>query len=286
MTIFDYIEIFRCPDCLSHLKINKNDLVCSGCKRVFKVYCDICVDLMPKTKKIFKEEPYVRTRFIETYNKLFNEELIWNEITNPWGLEVPQTYIHKLSKHKIMIYNLIPTSVGTGIDISAGSGRFSWDIAKKAKLFIFNDISCDSVVYLTNKVINEGIKNVLVVRSDYFLSPFKENIFNLCLCQDTLIYGLENDMSLLKTIFNILQKNGAAVVDFSNKYHRGFWHKPYAYGYSYREMSKMLESIGFSIKDYIPLYYELSKDLEEKTLLSKLLKLILPPTRYIFKIVK
>lgn len=82
----------------------------------------------------------------------------------------------------------------------------------------------------------------------------------------------------------ILRKDGVSILDFSNKYHGGFWHKPYTFGYAIVDMIMMLEATGFKIEKIVPLYYELSRDLEERRILSKLIKLILPPTRYVFRV--
>ncbi len=64
------------------------------------------------------------------------------------------------------------------------------------------------------------------------------------------------------------------------------FHKPYTYAYSLKMMKKMLEDRVITKQKYIPLYYEISKDIEEVKLYSRLLKLILPPTGYIFKVTK
>jgi hypothetical protein len=75
-------------------------------------------------------------------------------------------------------------------------------------------------------------------------------------------------------------------LDFSYKYHRGFWHKPYTYAYTKKEMIQMLKDTGFIIEEVVPLFYELSRDLEENDWLSFFIKKILPPTRYIFMVKK
>ncbi|HPP06149.1 MAG TPA: class I SAM-dependent methyltransferase [Syntrophorhabdaceae bacterium] len=169
--------------------------------------------------------------------------------------------------------------------MSAGSGRFSYDLIKKANMVVFCDIAVDSAVYLSRKILQQK-SNALVFRCDYMSPPFKDKVFDLCICNDTLIYGYEHEMALLLSIHKILKDGGVAVLDFSNIYHRGFWHKPYTIAYSKREMIKMLKMVGFIIDSYKPIYYELGWDLDETSIYSKLLKTILPPTRYIFKVIK
>lgn len=217
---------------------------------------------------------------------MFNEPFVWKETPTPWGLVVPESYREKLHKHIYMVRKLVDEPIDYFCDISAGSVRFSWEIATRAKLSFLCDISVDSVVYISKKVAEQRIKNICAVRCDYLNPPFKESIFDVVLCNDTLIYGYYHEMKLLSSIYSLLRTKGYGIVDFSNKYHRGFWHKPYTVAYSKKNMVKMLKEAKFQIREVLPLYYELTRDLEENTLSSKLTKLILPPSRYIFKVVK
>ena len=61
----------------------------------------------------------------------------------------------KLKKHKYQIGKLIPHKITKCVDVSTGSGRFSWDLAEKADMCVFCDISVDSVVYLTKRALAE-----------------------------------------------------------------------------------------------------------------------------------
>ena len=287
MKINDIIQLLVCPDCGAELKKNSDDIQCISCGRVFEILHNNCINLLPSKKFIRTGKTEVEKRSIEIYNKLFDEPFTWKENPLPWGLNISVNYQKKLHKHKYMVYKLIPESIECFCDISAGSGRFSWEIAKKSKLSILCDISVDSAVYLSKKIINEGLNNIFVIRCDYLQPPFKENIFDVVLCNDTLIYGYEHEIRLLLSIYSILKsKDGQTILDFSYKYHRGLWHKPYTFAYSKKNMIKMLQSVKFQIQDIIPLYYEFNKDLDEKRFMTKILKYLLPPTRYLFKCVK
>lgn len=286
MLVDDFIGFLRCPDCKSDVERLNCVLHCKGCGREYQIYDEICINMLPSSKFNRSGGTELERRSIEVYNRLFDEPFIEKKDPKPWGLEVSERYLPKLYKHKYMVNKLLPSKLGIFIDVSAGSGRFSFELSSRSEICVLCDISVDSVFYLTRKAKNEGRKNILIVRADYTSPPFKENTFDTCLCTDTLTYGPEHERKLLSSIYEIIRKDGIAIVDFANKYHRGFWHKPYTYGYAKKDMIKMLESQGFKIGRVIPLYYELSKDLEEKRILSKLLKLILPPTRYIFEVVK
>lgn len=286
MTAYDFLEHFSCPDCGSDVMKHESDLLCIECNRCFKVYNGICVDFIPKNKTVRKCETDLEERAFKVYGKLFDETFAWKENPKPWGLEVPQYYLKKLKKHKYQIGKLIPHKITKCVDVSTGSGRFSWDLAEKADMCVFCDISVDSVVYLTKRALAEKKSNVIIVRADYASPPFKTEVFDLCLCQDTLIYGYSHETNLLQTLHKITLKNGCAIIDFSNKYHHGFWHKPYTYRYSRKQMNNILQNSGFQIEECLPLYYELSNDLDEVNITSKIAKLVLPPTRYIYKIVK
>ncbi|MDD5422519.1 MAG: class I SAM-dependent methyltransferase, partial [Candidatus Omnitrophica bacterium] len=228
----------------------------------------------------------VENRSIDCYNRLFDEPFRRVEDPSPWGLSVPENYRKKLKKHIYMLNKLIPEHIGSFCDISAGSGRFSWEIAVKSKTAVLCDISVDSVCYLTKKSIEKKRTNIFIARCDYLKPPFKKDIFDVVLCNDTLISGRDHEKKLLAAIYDVLRPGGSAILDFAYLYHRGFWHLPHSVAYSRREMIDMLEETGFRVDKYLPLYHELSNDPEEKRVTSKLLKCILPPTRYIFRVFK
>lgn len=286
MDINDIIPLLVCPDCRGEIQKNRSNIQCLSCGRYFEKFYNNCVNLLPSQRSVWRGETEIEKKSIYIYNKLFDEPFIWKENPTPWGLNIPVNYQKKLHKHRYMLYKLMPESIENFCDISAGSGRFSLEIAKRTKLSILCDLSVDSAVYLSKQIINEGLNNIFVIRCDYLQPPFKKNIFDLVLCNDTLIYGYEHEMKLLSSIYFISKVGGQCILDFSYKYHRGFWHKPYTFAYSKKNMIKMLESAKFKILDIVPLYYELANDLEEKRLISTVLKYFLPPTRYLFKCVK
>jgi len=286
MKINDIVQLLVCPDCRLELKKIGNTVQCMYCGRVFNLFHNICINLLASKKSVREGKTELEKKSIEIYNKLFDEPFTWKENPQPWGLNIPVNYQKKLNKHKYIVYKLIPESIGYFCDISAGSGRFSWEIAKKSKLSVLCDLQIDSVVYLSKKIINEGLNNIFVIRCDYMQYPFKENIFDLVICNDTLIYGYEHEIKLLHSIYTILKPGGKCILDFSYKYHKGFWHKPYTYAYTKKEMIQMLKDTGFIIEEIVPLFYELSRDLEENDWLSFFIKKILPPTRCIFMVKK
>jgi len=286
MTIYDFIDSLCCPDCKANIEIDGENLICMDCKRTFRVYYGICADMLPSKKSRRSAKTELERKSFTVYNKLFDEPFTWKDNPSPWGLAVPKNYINKLQKHKHMVYSLIPNRINRFIDISAGSGRFSIELANRSEVCFLCDISVDSAIYLTGLVLKEKIENVLVVRCDYTSLPFKSDVFDFCLCNDTLIYGPDHEKNVLLSIYEISKKGGSCVLDFSNKYHRGFWHKPYTYGYSKRQMIDMLLNTGFKIDVCLPLYYEFAHDIEEKKFITKLINLVVPPTRYVFRVVK
>ena len=284
MLVDDFINFLRCPDCKSDVERLNFNLHCTNCGREYHIYGKICIDMLPSQKFIRSGKTEIEKRSIEIYNKLFDEPFIQKQEPKPWGLEAPKGYLSKLNKHKYIVDKLLPSKIEKFIDVSAGSGRFTFEVSPRADICVLCDISVDSVLYLTKKVKEKNRKNILIIRADYTSQPFKEGTFDVCVCNDTLIYGPEHEKKLLSSIYEIVGKDGVSILDFSNKYHRGFYHKPYTFGYVIVDMIRMLEATGFKIKKIVPLYYELSRDLEERRILSKLIKLILPPTRYVFRV--
>ena len=285
VSLTEFIDLLACPDC--GRGVSRDDKVrCPGCKRTFETLDGICVDLMPAVKFERLRGGVVENRSIDCYNRLFDEPFRRVGDPSPWGLAVPENYGKKLKKHIYMLSKLIPERIGSFCDISAGSGRFSWEIAARSKIAALCDISVEAASYLSGKAIEEKRANIFIIRCDYLKTPFKKDAFDMVLCNDTLIYGRDHEKRLLAAIYDILKPGGSAILDFAYRYHRGFWHVPYSVGYSRKEMINMLEEAGFSVDKYLPLYHELSGDPEEKRVASRLLKYILPPTRYIFRVVK
>lgn len=280
------LRFLICPDCSSELQKRVDYAQCLSCGRMYEIFNNNLINILPSHK--FKREggSYVERRSIEIYNRLFKEPWTMKEDPLPWGLNIPANYKKKLNKHKYLINKLVPDKMKFFCDISAGSGRFSWEIARMSDMAVLCDLSVDAAIYLSRKAINEKLNNIFILRCDYFQPPFKQNNFDFALCNDTLIYGLTHEARLLSSIYSLLKIKGKAVLDIPYKYHRGFWHKPYTFAYSKKEMENMLEGAGFYINNYLPLYHELSYDLEELRFSSKLLKLMLPPTRYIYTVVK
>lgn len=280
------LELLVCPDCHGELSHSSGAVHCIGCGKEFQVFGGAGIEILPSEKVHRTGTSFVAKRSIEVYERLFEEAIGPNTNPAPWGLVYPQSYERKLAKHKYLVDKLIPESISNFCDISAGSGRFSWDVAKRFELAVLCDLSVDSVIYLTQKATQERVNNVFVLRCDYLRPPFREGVFDVVQCNDTLIYGPGHEMGLLRSMNNALRRGGHAIVDIAYKYHRAFWHKPYTYGYSRREMMQMLYETGFEVKRLVPLYHELSGDLEELKTRSKILRAVLPPTRYIFDVIK
>lgn len=286
MKIDDVPYIFCCPDCRNDLVKSRNALQCDHCNRAFAIYDDICLDILPSTTSVRHCTSELEEKSFETYSRLFNEPFTWKANPIPWGLNVPDTYKYKLLKHRHKVHSCVPEAIGLLCDISTGSGRFSWEVTGRANASILCDLSVDSVVFLSKRVRQENKQNVLIVRCDYLRHPFKANVIDCLLCNDTLIYGYEHEQRLLKNINEVLKKEGVAILDFSNKFHRGFWHKPYTVGYSRNEMKKMLMRNGFLTHKCMPVYNELREDLNNDSVASRILKMLLPPTRFVCRAVK
>lgn len=280
-------HILKCPDCAGDIFSRDNGILrCGACRRTFDALNGTCINILPSAKFERRATGWVEERSTERYRALFDEPFRWPDNPSPWGLEIPRGYGAKLSKHIHMAHMLIPETMGRFCDISAGSGRFSWSLAKRALSSVLCDISMDSVAYLSKKILSENVNSAMVLRCDYLRHPFKSGVFDVVLCNDTLICGYDHEKRLLDTIHEILKAGGTAVLDISNIYHRGFWHRPHSAAYSRKKMVSMLEGTGFRIQRCVPLYYELSRDPDETRLSSRILRRALPPTRYLFSVTK
>ncbi|MEJ2615464.1 MAG: class I SAM-dependent methyltransferase [Ignavibacteriaceae bacterium] len=276
---YNFISNLVCPDDSSELVSVDNKLMCSNCKRKFNIWDNI-IELMPQNhypEFTFYQSCYEENYF-KNYYRMFNEEFHPNQNAKAWGSEENISKKQFLRKKREVSQIIKKYDFDNKIicDISSGAGWFTLNVSNKSKLIINCDISVSNINYVVNKSKLIGIANLLLIRTDYFKPPFKENTFDVIFCTDTLAYGNIQTLEFLKNIYKTLKKGGAAIVDFYNRLHRNPFHKPYMTGYTKSEAENLIEKTGFRKYTYEGFYQEFK---------GKITK-ILPATRHIFYLIK
>ncbi len=217
------------------------------------------------------------------YKNLFEQPFAWNPLARPWGYfpDLLPKHQQRVRKQGDIVKKNLPDRLGVFCDISAGNGNYAFELAARAEFMLLCDLTVNNLNYLHGQILDKKLPNALLCRTDYLRFPVREHSLDTILCTDTLIYGKEHELRLLKSIYSSLKIGGIALVNFSNRRHQlSIFHKPYSIGYSQPQIEKMLRSTGIKEFQFIPYYQELSTDLEEKKLKVKLIKTIIPPTRF------
>ncbi len=280
-------EIFVCPDDRGDLKTVEGYLVCKQCNRSYKILAPNLVELLPSSKVKREGQSELEIKNIQRYEKIFDEKFSWDNSEAPWGhvSSLPKKTQGRVLRQSNLIKRILPEKLGIFCDISAGSGRYDFEIIDRCSMAVLSDLRVADSVHLYKEAKERATPNVLIVRCDYLKSPYRADIFDTILCNDTLIYGREHECRLLKTIYKSLKNGGIALVDFHNRRHTGFWHIPYEIGYTLNEIKQLLKLVGIKKYEVIPFYQErFIRD--NNTMIQLLWKAIIPPTRYFVKIVK
>jgi len=280
-------ELLVCPDDRGDLTVVENHLTCGRCHRSFKVWAPNLVEVLPLHKTVRVGQSRLERRNIGRYEKIFDEKFTWEIAEPPWGLmeSLPLRAHGRVLKQLNLIKRVLPDKLGIFCDVSAGSGRYDFELLDRCTTAVYSDLRVADVVHLYRETTHRAASNVLIVRCDYWSSPYRGEIFDTVLCNDTLIYGLEHERRLLETIYGSLKNGGTALVDFHNRMHSGIWHAPYEIGYTIREIKRLLNSVGIDRYELFS-YYQEEWISDGASYFKNLLTSMVPPTRYFVKIVK
>jgi SAM-dependent methyltransferase len=222
-SIIENKELFVCPACKNSLDVVGGSFHCGRCNELYPVVNDFMADFTPRAKHHVLDNfqtPYA-ARF---YEEQLNTPFEFREHSCGWGAfeKLPRWHrnlIQLKNKYLHEVLGIKKTSYNKKIfcDISGGAGNHIVPFTKYFKLLIYCDLSIDNMNFMYRRVKNEGIDNILLVRSSYFNLPFK-NSYDVAICIDSLeFYGLVNDAKVIQEIQNGLNPCGKAIFDLHNK---------------------------------------------------------------------
>jgi SAM-dependent methyltransferase len=253
---------------------------CSKCRKYYPILGYNFVELL--TDAPF-HPPKNEAEYWEKYRIEFAREFTWIKDAVAWGRRdtVSKSWSKKRRRQVDYVKSILKDTPVV-CDVSAGSGSYTFELAKKYPLVIHCDISVENLNDVYRRKERAGLNNLLLIRCDYFQLPFHNSLDQL-ICMDTLIRGYQHETRLLISLYNALSSRGKALIDFHNWWHNplrrlGLMPRNFGSNKSYtQESSKnLISQVGIKKWEYFPFYQELGP----KT--SPLLGNIIPATRLMY----
>ncbi|MBU1862627.1 MAG: methyltransferase domain-containing protein [Candidatus Omnitrophica bacterium] len=276
------VSLLACPDDGADVVVIDDGVQCSRCRRIFKVYDNDIIEMMPSTmhtRSLYNDKyPAVVNRYWRSYTELFNEKYRRETTGAAWGAFESITHKNKMRKKKelLIINGLMGKTKGILCDVSAGAGLVTIPSCKRFDIVINCDISVNNLNYVYNKAKTEMIENIVFIRCDHLNLPIKKDSIAVAVAIDTLIYGREHDVRLLNEMRRIIGSGGFSIIDISNKYHKlPFIDRP-CYRYTMSEIKRVIKECGY--ENFI------SKRFVQET--DTLFRALIPATRFVMKMIK
>lgn len=141
------------------------------------------------------------------------------------------------------------------LEIGAGTGRFSYAIAKKAKKVVAIDISSNMLSKLKEKSENNSIYNIQTIKGDFLDIDFTEK-FDYIFSFSSIEY-IKDKEALFEKISKLLKPQGYIFITTAhNTFFRLFGRignyfrqKVYMNAYSKKEIKNLLKQSGISLID-------------------------------------
>jgi len=277
----------RCPDDGSIVRFERTELQCSLCSRRFAIWGNNIIEMLPtRPFQLSKHASAAYTRgYLENFRKRFFEDA--NALA--WGSEetVSDSWIRKRLRQVRKVEPILKEGSNPEhvlCDVAAGAGHYTLAYAAQFRFVFHCDLSVPNLNYVRRRARQLGIRNIVLVRCDYFSLPFRQTMDRV-ICLDTLIRGKEHDSTLLQAICRTLAPSGRAVVDFHNWCHNplrrlGLLPDNFHHNRSYTrfQADKLLRSIGLEDFSYFPFVQE-----TDDTSMGKLLAHLLPSTRLMYR---
>jgi ubiquinone/menaquinone biosynthesis C-methylase UbiE len=251
----NFFRFIKCPDCGSYDL--KND------SSSYKILCIKCsmIGSYSKNKKIFDLMPskprdvklnVKQLGIYEYYINQFDKKLenIPVNIKSGWSLMGPNSP-NRMQKIYNIFNNIIKDNISNirssnsskkiMIDLSAGSGDYTFANSVNFDYVLHCEIDLDSLVSAEKHAESLGIHNMIFIHYDYLQMPFKSNMFDATLLIDSLeYYGYDNDHHVINESYNILKEGGISILDFHRK--RPFKYNKLLYEYNNKDINSVCKS--------------------------------------------
>ena len=281
-------HVICCPEDGEQLSFSGSEYGCRACSSRFPVLFGRIADLRPRSPQLISFK--ANAPFARDYAHAFHQQLQWSSGQPAWGAtETVSAGWARRREREVRHIQRALKEHGNGTlhnfcDISAGAGYYTLAYVRSFPLILHCDLSCDSLLYASQKAEMLGIDNVAFLRIDYLQPPFAGRL-DCAICMDSLERGTDHERMLLKAIRRSLRPGGIGIVDFHNWWHnplRRLGLLPQNFGvnssYTRAEAEALLLSCGITEFKYVPFYQEFEGTHRE----NKIGKAVLPPTRHVF----
>lgn len=231
------------------------------------------LELMPAapSTRPASDDPLVRASQ-EFYRRAWEQG--WDEAAagaRPGGRseDQPRRIQRRFGVMRRLVERLMPAQGAVFLDISAGAGAISGDLAGRYGTSVFADLMPAAAWHLAEQ--GTG----LVLRADYLQSPYAPGAFDAILCTDTLIYGRDHELRLLAAVWAALAPGGMALLSFHHRWHHNPLTPPVVVGYSRAEVIGMLEAAAPGARVELHRYHQ-----EDALPLGRAWSRLLPCTRF------
>lgn len=276
------LPLLCCPDDQSPMEYRFPYLVCTRCKKKHTIHGENFIELMPKSTQFHhKQNPGYQSY----YQREFNRKFTWIKEAKAWGrIDLnPASWAKKRMRQvEFVKQRLVKTAIVC--DVSAGAGNYTFDLAKQFDLVIHCDLSVINLNDVYCRAQAQKVKNLVLIRCDYFKLPFKNSIDQL-ICLDTLVRGESHEKRLLSSLLSAVSPQGTIMADFHNWWHNplrrmGLMPQNFDTSYTRKQTERLLDRAGITDRHYYPFHQEFSPDS------ASVLKLAIPPTRFVYQLKK
>jgi SAM-dependent methyltransferase len=151
----------------------------------------------------------------------------------------------------------LPLSHRTVLEVGAGSGRDSLEIAGRGARVILVDYVMSAFEVIQNQAASAGVE-VLCVCADARQLPFAEGAFDLVFHQG-LLEHFRDPLPLLRENYRITRPGGHCLIDVPQRYHPytlakhtmialGRWFAGWETEFSPGELARLLAGVGFDVR--------------------------------------
>ena len=290
----DASEIARylsCPDEGARLESGSDGLRCVRCSRLFRFQKSNLLEILP-SRPVTISGSEVPSEYETAYSQSYTRVWQTSDDVIPWGASESSSVTstrrrERQAEEALRLLRDAPGDAdGVFCDLSAGAGHTTFAAAPHCRLVFHCDLSVAAVRYASAKATRMGLKNMVIVRADYFRPPFLHSVQHLT-CLDSLIRGPWHDIQLLANIRQALAPGGSAVVDFHNWWHNplrrlGLLNQDFGENRSYTrsEVLQLLRHAG--IDEFVVSTFVQEDD--SSSLLTRVLSRLKPATRFVVRL--
>jgi SAM-dependent methyltransferase/uncharacterized protein YbaR (Trm112 family) len=201
-------EVLACPVCRGSLAADGTTLQCSGCKRIFDT--DSGIPLL-----FYPHDPEQQKGDVTKIVKAFYEE---NPFPNYDDIDSEQTLMEKARRG--VFAKLLDEQIPQGafvLEVGCGTGQLTNFLGMHYNRRVFGSDMCLHSLRLANGFRDRcGVKNAGFVQMNLFRPAFREQSFDLVVCNGVL-HHTADPLGGFQSIARLVKPGGAIIIGLYNK---------------------------------------------------------------------